>query len=361
MKKMNPTNQPFNKGDIVDSQYRIVHQLSQGGFSRTYLAEDLNRFNERYVIKEFAPQLEGSCTLEKAQELFKQEAEIIYRLQHPQIPKFRELFWYQHQNQERLLLVEEYIEGTTYHTLINNYAQQGRKFSEAEIIQLLYKLLPVLEYIHSMGVIHRDIAPDNLILRSADQLPILIDFGSIIDLKNRTQTKLIDPSSQTESLCLIGTTIGKSGYAPPEQISYGIISAHSDLYALAATAVVLLTAQEPQKLIDPINFEWNWQQEVNLSPKLRWVLSKMLAPIPKDRFGSATEVIQALQDISVLNPKIKPVTQQTPTRKIPNLFRSSYQLMFFVILATSMLNITSIYLLLSPSTKNKITIYSVTP
>ena len=361
MKKITPTDQPFNTGHIVGSHYRILHQLSDGGFSRTYLAEDLNRFKEHYVIKEFAPQLQCSLVQEKAQELFKQEAEIIYRLQHPQIPKFRELFWYQHQGQKRFLLVQEYIEGQTYHTLINNYIQQGREFSEAEIIQLLYKLLPVLKYIHSMGVIHRDISPDNLILRSSDQLPILIDFGSIIDLKNKTQTQLIDPSSRTETLCLIGTNIGKSGYAPPEQISYGIVSAHSDLYALAATAVVLLTAQEPQKLIDPINFEWNWQQEVNLSPKLKWVLSKMLAPIPKDRFGSATEVIQALQDVSVFTPQIKPVTQKDATSKIQNLFRSPYKLMFFVILATFLLNITSIYLLLAPNTENKITTYSVTP
>jgi len=54
---------------------------------------------------------------------------------------------------------------------------QGLRFSEAEVIQMLLQILPVLEYIHSMGVIHRDISPDNLILRSSDHLPVLIDFG----------------------------------------------------------------------------------------------------------------------------------------------------------------------------------------
>ena len=154
----------LNSGDILNSRYRILHQLGHGGFGRTYLAEDINRFNEPCVLKEFAPQLQGSFALEKAEELFEREAGVLYRLQHPQIPRFRELFRYKHQGKGRLLLVQDYVEGQTYHTLVNNRSQQEMQFSETEISQLLDQLLPVLEYIHSMGVIHRDISPDNLIL-----------------------------------------------------------------------------------------------------------------------------------------------------------------------------------------------------
>ena len=139
----------LNSGDILNSRYRILHQIGHGGFGRTYLAEDINRFNERCVLKQFAPQLEGSFALEKAQELFEREAGVLYRLQHPQIPRFRELFRYENQDKGCLLLVQEYIEGQTYHSLVNNRAQQGLKFSEAEISHLLHQLLPVLEYIHS--------------------------------------------------------------------------------------------------------------------------------------------------------------------------------------------------------------------
>lgn len=96
----------LNSGDILNSRYRILYQLGHGGFGRTYLAEDINRFNEACVLKEFAPQLHGSFALVKAQELFEREAGVLYRLEHPQIPRFRELFRYQHQDKKHLLLVQ---------------------------------------------------------------------------------------------------------------------------------------------------------------------------------------------------------------------------------------------------------------
>jgi hypothetical protein len=71
------------------------------------------------------------------------------------------------------------------------------------------------------------------------------------------------------------------------------------LYALAATAVVLLTGKEPQQLIDPHGYCWHWQSEVTLSYKLEWILSKMLSPHPGDRFGSAGEVSKTLQNTSI--------------------------------------------------------------
>ena len=306
----------FNSGDVLNSRYRILSQLGHGGFGRTYLAEDINRFNERCVLKEFAPQLQGSFALKKAQELFEREAGVLYRLRHPQIPKFRELFRYKHQGKGCLLLVQDYVEGQTYHTLYNNRFQQGIKFSEAEISQLLFQLLPVLEYIHSMGIIHRDISPDNLMLRNSDGLTVLIDFGSIKEAATKAQSELAEAAPKIETLSLIGTVLGKSGYAPPEQMKKGIVGAHNDLYALAATAMVLLTGKEPQELIDPCSLKWNWQEEVTLSPKLEWVLTKMLAPNPSERFASATEVIQALKDISAIPPRSQAGKQQPPTNKI---------------------------------------------
>ena len=296
----------LNSTDILNTRYRILHQLGHGGFGHTYLAEDINRFNERCVLKEFAPQLQGSFALEKAQNLFEQEAGILYRLQHPQIPKFRELFRYRHEDKGRLFLVQDYVEGQTYYTICNERARAGGGFSEAEISHLLCQLLPVLEYIHSMGVIHRDISPDNLILRSADGLPVLIDFGSIKEVENKAQSQLMKASPNPETLPLIGAVIGKTGYAPPEQVEQGMVFAHSDLYALAATVVVLLTGKEPQKLINPNSYRWNWQAEVNLNPKLEWILMTMLSPNPSDRFGSASEVIKMLQEVSILKPAPQP-------------------------------------------------------
>lgn len=315
-----------NSENIFNSRYRILRQLGHGSFGRAYLAEDINRFEELCVLKEFAPQLQGTFALSKAQELFEREAEVLYRLKHPQIPKFRELFCYQHQGKGHLLLVQEYVEGQTYHDLVNDYSQRKTQFGEAEISQLLDQLLPVLEYIHSMGVIHRDISPDNLILRSSDLLAVLIDFGSIKEIATKVQSQLIKTAPKTETLSLIGTVLGKSGYAPPEQMETGIVCTHSDLYALAATAVVVLTGKEPQHLIDPNSYRWHWQKEVKLSPKLESVLTTMLSPDPSDRFSTATEVKQALQprsemiNISALAPKIQPIQKQPLTSK-PRLAR----------------------------------------
>jgi serine/threonine-protein kinase len=72
----------FSQGDVLKSRYRILAQLGQGGFSRAYLAEDINRFNQHCVLKEFAPLLQGSFALER-QELFEREAGVLYRWQHP--------------------------------------------------------------------------------------------------------------------------------------------------------------------------------------------------------------------------------------------------------------------------------------
>ena len=289
----------LNSGDILRSRYRILHQLGTGGFSRTYLAEDLNRFNERCVLKEFAPQLKGTFVLEKAQELFEREAGVLYRLKHNQIPQFQQLFSYRIEQEGYLFLVQDYVEGITYHTLLNKRLEKGSCFSETEIKQLLTQVLPILEYIHSMGVIHRDISPDNLILRNRDELPVLIDFGCIKEVEIKTRSELRKVNGN-DVIPLVATALGKVGYSPPEQVEQGIVYAHSDLYALAATAVVLLTGKEPQQLIDLKDNRWHWQQHVTLSPKLEWILSTMLSPHSSDRFGSAAEVIKTLRDISVV-------------------------------------------------------------
>ena len=80
-----------------------------------------------------------------------------------------------------------------------------------------------------------------------------------------------------KSLSLQGTILGKTGYAPPEQIVSGVIYYHSDLYALAATSMVLLAGKEPQELIDANSFQWHLQEQPNLNYKLGWVLNKMLS------------------------------------------------------------------------------------
>ncbi|NEP39786.1 MAG: protein kinase, partial [Okeania sp. SIO2H7] len=156
-------NNPIYPGLILTNRYKIVKQLGHGGFGRTYLAEDNHRFQEPCVLKEFAPQVHGSYALQKSQELFEREAGVLYKLRHPQIPGFREMFRFKLDGEGYLFLVQDYVEGKTYRALLENRKRQGTFFSETEVTKFLLQILPVLEYIHNLGVIHRDISPDNIV------------------------------------------------------------------------------------------------------------------------------------------------------------------------------------------------------
>lgn len=280
-------NQATIGGQVLGWRYQVVRELGHGGFGRTYLATDNHRFNELCVLKEFAPQMQGSQALEKAQELFSREAGILYQLQHPQIPRFRELFRAEVQGQGKLFLVQDYVSGQTYQALLQTHLQQGHGFTESEVTQLLFQLLPVLSYIHSLGVVHRDISPDNLMQRDADGLPVLIDFGGVKQVVAEVMSAIYQPIAPTV------TRLGKIGYAPAEQMEDGEVFPHSDLYALAVTVLVLLTGQQPLELFQG---DWRrWQRQVKLSPTLSSVLDKMLDPYPERRFQSAQAVLQALQ------------------------------------------------------------------
>ncbi len=300
---------PIYPGIILSNHYRIVRELGHGGFGRTYLAEDAHRFNEPCVLKEFAPQIQGTYALQKSEELFEREAGVLYKLKHNQIPNFRELFRVNISDRGYLFLVQDYIPGQTYRFLLDARKRNGSRFIEAEINQLLIQLLPVLEYTHSLGVIHRDISPDNLILRSSDGMPVLIDFGGVKEVAATAESLF----AETNSTPAPATRIGKLGYAPAEQMQMGIVCPHSDLYALAATVLVLLTGKEPHQLLDSYTLNWNWRSQCSVSPNLALVLDKMLAHGPSDRYSSAREVLQALSG----NPPAMPQSQATPTPTFP--------------------------------------------
>ncbi|MBD0314708.1 MAG: serine/threonine protein kinase, partial [Microcoleus sp. T3-bin5] len=236
-------------GSTLEKRYRILRELGRGGFGRTYLAEDINRYNEHCVLKEFSPVVHS----QKAAELFDRESSMLYNLQHPQIPRFRELLRTDIGGNQSLFLVQDYIQGQTYEQILISRQQQGKNFTEAEVTQLLFQLLPVLEYIHSKNLIHRDISPDNIIEHDADKLPFLIDFGSV---KQIAANAVHQFNRQSD------TAIGKQGYSPGEQMRQGKVSPASDLYALAVTALVLLTGKKPQKLYDINGKTWDWRSHV---------------------------------------------------------------------------------------------------
>ncbi len=291
---------PLAPETVLQNRYRLLKLVAEGGFAQTYLAEDRGRFGERCVVKEFCPNSSDATVFEKAQELFQREAQTLYKLEHPQIPKFRALFTETLDQEKRLFLVQDYVEGQTYRAVLRQRSQSGKLFSESEIRQLLNQLLPVLSYIHGLGLIHRDLSLENLILRTADQTPVLIDFGVVKTVVTQLQQTRVMPS---------GTAVGKFGFAPIEQLQSGRAYPSSDLYSLAVCCLVLLTGREPAQLFDDVAAAWNWRPHTTVTPELAAIFDRMLAHKPSDRYSTATEVIQSLQS---LPPALSPPVPQSP-------------------------------------------------
>ncbi|PHJ58619.1 serine/threonine protein kinase [Nostoc linckia z18] len=306
---------PITVGQVIDNRYQIIRQLGQGGFGRTYLAED-KKSHQTCVLKEFAPQVQEKQDLQKAKELFEREADVLKKLQHSQIPRFHSSIQVKIGTKDFFFLVQDYVDGENFDQLLEQRRAQGKAFSEQEVITLLQQILPVLTYIHSRDVVHRDISPDNLILRRSDNLPVLIDFGGVKQL----------PASQgfwRTQLVGNNTLLGKKGYAPEEQLRQGKVFLSSDLYSLAVTALVLLTGQEPQKLYDSYQGLWYWGKQIQVSPKLESVLKKMLAYKPSDRYQRAEQILKDLPSPNATKPPANYITKIKTTVVAPGRQRAS--------------------------------------
>ncbi|MGK7905382.1 MAG: serine/threonine protein kinase [Hormoscilla sp.] len=290
---------PLPTGMILQNRYQIGKVLGEGGFGRTYLAADKDRFEELCVLKEYNPNVQGTYALNKSKELFEREAKTLYKIDHPQIPKFRATF----EQGKRLFLVQDYVEGQTYRALLDGRLAKNRKYTQRDIVQFLEQMLPVLEHIHKKGIVHRDISPDNIIYSKSTiegqskRLPVLIDFGAV---------KEIGATNLQSEGGVRGTTVGKLGYSPPEQLQTGEVSPSSDLYALAVTAVVLMTGRKPEELLNQQTMMPCWHQWVpDLHPRFAPILNKMMSYRPENRYQSANDALFDLRSHKqlILGPK----------------------------------------------------------
>ncbi len=286
---------------ILRTRYRPVKFLGGGGFGKTYLAEDIDKLNELCVIKQLAPQVQGTAGLQKATELFKQEARRLQQLgEHPQIPA---LFGY-FEEDSRLYLVQQFIDGQN---LLEELQHQGT-FNEPKIRDLLQDLLNILQVVHQYKVIHRDIKPENIIQRE-DGKVVLIDFGA---------SKLLTNTYVSGQ----GTMIGSFGYAPLEQMQGGEAYPSSDLYSLGATIFHLLSGIHPWELWKSQGYGWvkTWQQHLAqpVSEQLKNIIDKLLQEDYQQRYQSAEQVLQDLNSKPI--PPTQPVISSVaPTPRVqPN-------------------------------------------
>lgn len=276
---------------LLDNRYQLIRELNSGGFGETFLAEDTHMPSGRKcVIKQLKPIQNEPQVYQLVQDRFKREAAILEDLGNgnSQIPSLYAYF----ESAGQFYLVQEWIQGET---LAGKVQQQGL-LSESYVKQILIDILPVLDYVHSKKIIHRDIKPDNIILRQQDGKPILIDFGAV----KETMGTVVNSTGSTSRSIVIGTP----GFMPSEQSAGRPVYA-TDLYSLGLTAIYLLTGKLPQELeTDYHTGELLWRDRaLNVSPTLAVILDKTIQSHPRDRFSSATEMLQALHSNTIINPQ----------------------------------------------------------
>ncbi len=271
-------------GKLLDGRYQVIQVLSSGGFGETYIAEDHKRPGKpKCVVKHLKPANNDPNYLTIARRLFNTEAETLEKLgDHTQIPR---LLAY---HDREFYLVQEFIVGNP----LTKELQTRQKWTENQVIAMLEDVLGVLDFIHTKGVIHRDIKPDNIIRREEDNRLVLIDFGAVKQVRNQ----LSNIEGQITSTVAIGTP----GYMSAEQ-SQGKPRPSSDIYALGMIAIQAVTGLIPTQIPEDDNTgEIIWQENAQVSVALINILNKMVRCYFKDRYQSAVEVLKDIQDLTNL-------------------------------------------------------------
>lgn len=264
-------------GQVLNNRYRIAALLSQGGMGDVYRAWDVN-LKIQVAIKE---NLDASP---EAQAQFGEEARLLARLSHPNLPRVSDYFTLPGQGE---YLVMDYIEGDDLEAILGSHNTLGAGLGLVEAIPWILQVCDALIYLHSQNppVIHRDIKPANIKVTPTGRA-VLVDFGI---------AKRYDPTHTT----LAGARAVTPGYSPPEQYGGAPTDARSDIYSLGATLFHLFTDQQPPESVQRVSGSAGElsPRQVNpaISPTLEGVILKAMA-IPMDRrYQNAGELKTALQ------------------------------------------------------------------
>lgn len=272
---------------LLGDRYRGFSSLGSGNSSRTVLGLDTHQLlDPRCIVKGFAAPDEAD---DSQVERFRQEAARLAVIsEHPQLPDLLAYFERDYPEGETALhrqqfVVQEFVDGRN---LLKQLSDEGT-FDEAQILQLLRDVLPVLQFLHDHQIIHRDVKPANLIRRSSDETLMLVDYGAV---KVSTQSVL----GKT------GTVMGSAEYAAPEQLIGKAVFA-SDLYGLGVTCIHLLTGLRPFELYNSATGIWFWQSAAGtVSNRLSTVIDKLLQATLNQRYSSAAQVLNDLDMTSAL-------------------------------------------------------------
>lgn len=297
-KCLNPTD-PINKYGIIcihcgenlllQKQYRVIRLIGAGGFAKTFEVESQDETKSIKIVKILnLSRFDNSNPKERDKKdkiikLFKREAEVLSRLNHPGIPKVDDDYFqveFKNGSEPLHCLIMEKIDGVNLQQWLNDRDNKPIDFELAR--EWLKQITLILEQVHAHGFFHRDIKPANIMLRPNGQL-VLIDFGAVRDL---AETFLQENETLTN-----GTCIGSVGYAPPEQYLHGLAVQQSDFFALGRTFVHLLTGIHPCDISDiQKSSNFNWRQNLPAKTNSRMgVISKFRTKLVCDLLDSMME------------------------------------------------------------------------
>ncbi len=280
---------------ILEGRYVPLELLQHDELSTTFLGKDLHAADFRYCTIEQL-QIDPSFSpsqIETATKIFDREVKVLGKLgEHPKIPRLLDSLEIiapaapDLPSQKFLYLVQEYIDGQN---LEAELLAQG-KFIEAEVIVVLREVARILEFVHFQGSIHRNIKPAKIVRNSLGKI-YLTDFGAVKQINAETGdiTGDLSPRKSKSGFRLEYTL--SNNYLRPE------IYPSSDLYSLAVTCINLLTGKQPNQLFNIDTNTWQWREpDLQVSDALGAILDRMLQQLPPDRFGSARDVLDVLDD-----------------------------------------------------------------
>ena len=276
---MNRHNDENDLTNQVIGGYSILHLLGVGGMSEVYLAFQ-NSLHRHVALKVLRADFVGS---EEHEQRFLQEARSVASLIHPNIVQVYDVGKFD----STLYIAQEYVPGSN----LNSFIQRRGALPVEEAVSILWQATSALQKAASIGLVHRDIKPDNLLLTPDGEVKVA-DFG------------LARARGKNQNLTAVGVALGTPLYMSPEQVQGLTVDSRSDLYSLGATAYHMLSGRPPfsgdtalalamQHIqAEPVGLD---QLRPDLPDQLVEIVHRLLKKNPEDRFGSAMELAREIR------------------------------------------------------------------